>query len=72
MYENKPQTIGDLKTAITARIRAIPVEECARVIDSFVRRLQMCLQRQGGHLEHIFGENIKIGLLDLQTGSFVE
>ena len=70
--ENNPQTIGDLKTGITASIRAIPIEECVRVIDNFARRLQVCLQRQGGHLEHIFGENIKIGLLDLQTGSFVE
>ncbi len=53
VYENNPQTIGDLKTAIAARIRAIPTEECVRVIDNFARRLQVCLQRRGGHLEHI-------------------
>ena len=53
VYENNPQTIGDLKTAITARIRAIPIEECVRVIDNFASRLQVCLQRQGCHLEHI-------------------
>ena len=53
VYENNPQTIGDLKTAFTARIRAIPIEECVRVIDNFVRRLQVCLQPQEDHLEHI-------------------
>ena len=46
-HENNPQTIGDLKTAITARIRAISIEECVRVIDNSARRLQVCLQRQG-------------------------
>ena len=53
MYENNPQTISDLKTAITARIRAIPIEECVHVLDNFEGRLLVCLQRQGGHLEHI-------------------
>ena len=38
VHENSPQTIGDFTTAITARIRTIPIEKCVRVIDSFVRR----------------------------------
>ena len=54
VYSNNPQTIPDLKAAITAAIRAIPREECGRVIKSFARRIQMCLQRRGAHLEHIF------------------
>jgi len=54
VYGNKPQTIPDLKAAITAAIRAIPREECARVIENFAHRIQMCLQRRGAHLEHIF------------------
>ena len=37
MYENNPQTIGDLKAAITGKIRQIPKEECVRVIDNFAR-----------------------------------
>ena len=52
--ENNPQTIGDLKTAITARIRAVPTEECARVTDNFARRLQMCPQRR---VDHFWREN---------------
>ena len=72
MHENNPQTIGDFKTAITARIRTIPVEKCVCVIDNFVRRLQVYLQLQGGHFGTHFGENIIVVLFDLQTGSFVE
>ena len=33
MYGNNPQTIPDLKAAITAAIRAIPREVCGRVIE---------------------------------------
>jgi len=54
VYGNNSQTIPDLKTAITAAIRAIPREECRRVIENFAHWIQMCLQRQGAHLEHIF------------------
>ena len=54
VYGNNPQTIPDLKAAITAAIRVIPREECGRVIENFARRIQMCLQRWGAHLEHIF------------------
>jgi len=54
VYGNNLQTIPDLKAAITAAIRAIPREECGRVIENFARRIQMCLQRRGAHLEHIF------------------
>ena len=53
VYENNPQTIGELKAAITGKIRQIPKEECVRVIDNFARRLQVCLQRRGQNLEHI-------------------
>jgi len=50
VYGNNPQTIPDLKAAI----RAIPREECGRVIENFAHRIQMCLHRWGAHLEHIF------------------
>jgi len=54
VYGNNHQTIPDLKVATTAAMRAIPREECGRVIENFARRIQMCLQRQGAHLEQIF------------------
>jgi len=50
VYGNNPQTITDLKAAI----RAIPKQECGRVIKNFARRIRMCLQCWGAHLEHIF------------------
>ena len=34
-----PQTIEELKTTITAKIRAIPKDECVKVIGSLVRRV---------------------------------
>ena len=43
-HENNPQTISDLKMAITARIRAIPKEEGIHVIDTC--HLQVCLHCQ--------------------------
>jgi len=43
VYGNNLQTIPDLKTAITAAIRAIPREECRRVIKNFACQIQMCL-----------------------------
>ena len=54
VYGNNPQTIHDLKAAITTAITAIPREECGRVIENFARWVQMCLQRRGAQLEHIF------------------
>jgi hypothetical protein len=53
VHENNPQTFGELKAAIIAKIREIPKEERVRVIDNFARRMQVCLQRRGYHLEHI-------------------
>ena len=50
VYGNNPQIIPDLKAAI----RAIPRDECRRVIKNFACWIQMCLNRQGAHLEHIF------------------
>ena len=53
VYANHPQTIPELKDSIAAAVNAISKEECRRVIENFVRRVQVCLQRQGAHLEHI-------------------
>ena len=53
VYENRPQSTAELKVAITQKIRAIRKEECVRVTDNFARRLQVCLRRNGSHLEHV-------------------
>ena len=53
VYENHPQSVAELKVAITQKIPAIRKEECIRVIDNFARRLQVCLQCNSGHLGHV-------------------
>ena len=53
VYRNNPQTIPELKEAITQNINVIPKEGCIRVINNFARRIQVCLQPNGGHLDHI-------------------
>ena len=45
VYADNPQTLQDLKTAITRFIRAIPADMCKRVIGNFAVRLNECLNR---------------------------
>jgi len=47
VHGNNLQIIPDLKAAITVAPRAIPREECGRVIENFARQIQMCLERRG-------------------------
>ena len=53
VYADNPQTLQDLKTAITRFIRAIPADMCKRVIGNFAVRLNECLNSRGAHIEHI-------------------
>ena len=53
VYHNNPQKTAELKEAITQLMRGIEREGCVRIIENFARRLQVCHQRQGAHLEHI-------------------
>jgi len=39
LYKNKPKTISELTTAISAKIWTISRKECIRVIDNFARRI---------------------------------
>ena len=47
------QTIQELRAAVTANARAIPLEQVERVIDNFVKRLRACIARNGRHMEHV-------------------
>lgn len=42
-YENRPQSISELKMAIAQEIRAIRKEECIKVVDNFACRRKVCL-----------------------------
>ena len=53
VYRNNPQTIGDLKENIHTEMQAIPVTTCHQVMKNFIRRLELCRERNGGHLEQL-------------------
>lgn len=53
VYRNNPRTLQDLKEAIVAFVRGIPQAMCGQVIRNFAVRLNECLNRHGGHIEHI-------------------
>ena len=52
VYVKRPQSIQALKANISNEISQIP-REIQNVMQNFKRRLQMCLERYGGHLEHV-------------------
>ena len=53
VYREAPQTIHDLKTSIIHHVRNIDIPLCDRVIRDFKRRVDVCFQRQGRHMEHV-------------------
>ena len=52
VYRNKPSTVGLLKTEIKTFIAPIPTEMCQRAIKKFEKRVEVCIQHQGGDFEH--------------------
>lgn len=53
VYADKPRNLQELKEAITAQIRAIDIDLCARVMRNFEERLQQCIAENGRHLPDI-------------------
>ena len=53
MYRNNPQTVQDLKREVAQFITTIPEDMYHRVIENFAVRLNACMNRNGGHIEHI-------------------
>ena len=53
IYAHNPQSIPDFKTETTATIKAIPREECKKVIQNVACMIQVFLQRQEAHFKHI-------------------
>ena len=47
------ESLGDLKAAIVNAVRAVPQQQCRRVIEHFTRRLKKCIERNGSHIEHV-------------------
>lgn len=53
VYNPKPETLDQLKSAIRREIRKITPVMCANVIDNFRRRLDVVQAQNGRHIEHL-------------------
>ena len=53
VYENEPNTITELKEAIREKIKTIPRDVYARVMNNFVQRLKKCTELEGDHMEQV-------------------
>ena len=71
VYTNNPQTIPDLKAATAPKIRAIPREECVRVIQNFARRVQVSAAWRSTSGTHL-GASMKHTFFKAQTLSFAK
>ena len=53
VYQNKPRTVDALKANITEEIQAVTADVLARTFQNMARRVQSCLEANGGHLQHM-------------------
>ena len=53
VYQNRPRTLDDLKDAIITECQIITTETLIRVKDSFIKRIDACIQAEGGQFEHL-------------------
>jgi len=53
VYQNKPRTIDPLKANITEEIQAVTADVLARTFQNMARRVQSCLDANGGHFQHM-------------------
>ena len=53
VYQNKPRTIVALKANITEEIQAVTADVLARTFQNIARRVQYCLDANGGHFQHM-------------------
>ena len=53
VYANSPTTLEDLKANIRHEMQAVPREMLCRVMNSAVRRMQLCQRVGGGHIQHL-------------------
>jgi len=50
---NKPRTIDALKANFTTEIQAVTADVLARTFQNMARRVQSCLDGNGGHFQHM-------------------
>ena len=54
VYQNKPRTTDILKANITEEIETVTADVLARTFQNMARRIQSCLDANGGHFQHTF------------------
>jgi hypothetical protein len=53
VYATRPRTLGDLKDNITNEINCIDNTMFQRTARNMERRVQLCLEEEGGHFQHL-------------------
>ena len=53
VYKGQPKTIQELKKAVEKAIRRIPTATCRAAMEAARDRAKLCLQQNGGHMEHV-------------------
>jgi len=53
VYQNKSRTIDTLKANITKEIQAVTADVLARNFQNMARRVQSCLDANGGYFQHM-------------------
>jgi len=53
MYRDRPPTLNELKTAVTAYIRNISQADLQKVFANKIKRVQACIDPRGHHFQHL-------------------
>jgi hypothetical protein len=53
VYRDRPRTLNDFKTAITAFIRNISQADLQKFFEDKIKRVQVCIDARGHHFQHI-------------------
>jgi hypothetical protein len=52
VYRDRPRTLDELKTAMTAYIRNISQADLQKVFANKIKRVQACIDARGHHFQH--------------------
>jgi hypothetical protein len=53
VYRDRPRTLNELKTAVTAYIRNISHADLQEVFANKIKRVQACIDARGHHFQHL-------------------
>jgi hypothetical protein len=53
VFRDRPRTLNEFKTAITAYIRNISQADLLKVFANKIKRVQACIDARGHHFQHL-------------------